>query len=152
MLIGDTLAANAQARPHAPGLIFGERTLSWRDLNAGANRVANALVKLGVRPGDRVVYPLENSVEFVELFFGLAKIGVIGAPVLAYAVANEIAHTIVDLDAKFAICGAGARVALKDIQSTCPSLAGIVGIGEHDFGLDYTRLCADALDSEPEFI
>ncbi|MFM9969623.1 MAG: class I adenylate-forming enzyme family protein [Burkholderiales bacterium] len=150
MLIGDTLTANAKARPDATALIFGERRLTWRELNAGANRVSNAMLKLGARPGDRVVYPLENGVEFVEIFYGLAKIGVIGAPVMANSVGVEIAHTINDLGARFVICGEVAQSALAGIQQPLASLENIIGIGKHQFAGDYSKIVANSKESEPE--
>ena len=150
MLIGDTLAANARTRPDATGLIFGERRLTWRELNAGANRVANAFLKLGARPGDRVVYPLENGVEFVEIFFGLAKIGVIGSPVMPNSVSGEIAHIINDLGAKFVIAGDGARSAVADMEYSLSGVEDIVGIGDHRFARDFAQIVSDAADTEPD--
>ncbi len=150
MLIGDTLTANARARPGATGLIFGEQQLTWGELNAGANRVANAFLKLGARPGDRVVYPLENGVEFVQIFYGLAKLGMIGSPVMPNSVGSEIAHTVRDLGAKFVICAAGARAAVAEIQSSLPGLEAVVGIGHDSFAHEFARLVADAADTEPD--
>ncbi len=104
MNIGETLAYHARNRPDGEALIFGARRLTWRDLDAGANRVANALLALGAGPGERIAYVLENSVEFVETFFGLARIGAIGAPILPGSAAPEITHIVNDLGAKFLIC------------------------------------------------
>ena len=150
MLVGDTLAQNVRRQPERTGLVFGERRLTWRELNAGANRIANALTRLGARPGDRLVYPLENSVEFVEIFFGLSKIGVIGAPVMPSSVGREIKHVVDDLDAKFMIVGQAAKAAVSDISGSLKSLEQVIGIGEHSYPLDYAKLTADASAEEPD--
>jgi acyl-CoA synthetase (AMP-forming)/AMP-acid ligase II len=150
MLVGDTLFQNVRFKPEQTGLVFGERRLTWRQVNAGANRIANALTKLGVRPGDRVAYPLENGIEFVEIFFGLAKIGAIGAPVMPNSVGREIKHVIDDLGAKVVICGAGAKAALSDVSSDLKTVEQVIGIGDHSFPLDYAKIAADASDAEPE--
>jgi acyl-coenzyme A synthetase/AMP-(fatty) acid ligase len=53
------------------------RRLSYREIDAGANRVANGMRGLGIKKGDRVAILMMNSVEYVERFMGLAKIGAV---------------------------------------------------------------------------
>lgn len=150
MLVGDSLAQNVRLQPDRTAIIFGDQRRNWRELNAGANRVANAMIKLGVRAGDRVVYPLENGIEFVEIFFGLAKIGAIGAPVMPNQVGNEIAHVIDDLEAKYVIVGAGAKATIAEIAGARRSLEDVIGIGDHSFARDYAKLMADSSAEEPD--
>jgi len=47
--------------------------LTFEQLNSRCNQIANALVKSGVKPGDRVGLLLMNAPEFLEAYFGLAK-------------------------------------------------------------------------------
>ena len=75
MSIGETLTHTARHNGAGLALAVGSRHVDWRALNEGANRFANALLKLGAAPGDRVVMFLENSVEFVEVYYGLAIFG-----------------------------------------------------------------------------
>ena len=151
MLIGDALAFNARNDPTAPALVFEDRSLDWRALNVGANRLANALTKLGLRSGDRVVYVMDNCVEFLEVFYGLAKMGVIGAPVMTSSVGREIAYIARDLDARLLICQASAAAAVQDAAPDMPNVAEVIGLGEgHPFGLDYETLTRSASDGEPE--
>ncbi|MGH6990717.1 MAG: AMP-binding protein, partial [Stellaceae bacterium] len=49
--IGDTLAHQARVRPDQEALKVGDRRVTWRELDAGANRVANMLLGLGARHG-----------------------------------------------------------------------------------------------------
>src|SRR5262245_52488974 len=50
---------------------------SYREVQALANRVANALKARGVGPEDRVLIGLQDSVEFAAAFFGVLKIGAV---------------------------------------------------------------------------
>jgi fatty-acyl-CoA synthase len=50
---------------------------TYAELNAYANRCANALLGLGIRPGDRVGALLYNSLEYVGFYFGAARIGAV---------------------------------------------------------------------------
>lgn len=151
MLIGDALAFNARNAPDAPALVFEDRRLDWRALNAGANRFANALTKLGLRTGDRVVYVMDNSVEFLEVFYGLAKLGIVGAPVMTSSVAREIAYVARDLGARLIVCQASAAAAVREAAPEMPGVAEVIGFGDgHPFGLDYETLTRAASDAEPE--
>jgi O-succinylbenzoate-CoA ligase len=74
----------------------GGRRLTFRDINARSNRVANALRLLGVKKGDRVGLMLLNGAEFVETFFAVAKIGAINVPLNFRLVADELEFILKD--------------------------------------------------------
>ena len=63
MLIGDLVTNNARRNPAGEALIFEDRRVTWSQLNSRVNRLANALITLGLRPSDRVAYVLGNSIE-----------------------------------------------------------------------------------------
>ncbi|GMR02146.1 MAG: long-chain-fatty-acid--CoA ligase FadD13 [Acidimicrobiia bacterium] len=78
--IGSFLAKRARLDPTRIGLIVQGREITYREWNERSNRVASAFTSLGVRPGDRIGLLMGNSPEYLECFFGLAKIGVIIVP------------------------------------------------------------------------
>ncbi|MFC2072541.1 class I adenylate-forming enzyme family protein [Chloroflexota bacterium] len=61
-------------------IVFGDRRLSYTDLDEASNKVANALIKMGVNKGDRIAMLLSNSPEFVITYFGIVKTGAIAVP------------------------------------------------------------------------
>jgi long-chain acyl-CoA synthetase len=61
-------------------IALGDHRLSYSKLDEASDKVANALIKMGVGDGDRVAMLLPNSIEFVILFFGIIKIGAIAVP------------------------------------------------------------------------
>lgn len=65
----------AERRPNAPALTFEGVTLTYGQLNARVNRVANYLISLGVRPDDRVGIYAERSLEMVIGIYGVLKAG-----------------------------------------------------------------------------
>jgi acyl-CoA synthetase (AMP-forming)/AMP-acid ligase II len=157
MVIGETLAHQARVIPDREALVVDERRLTWRQLDAGANRFANALLGLGARHGDRVVLLLGNCVEFVEAYYGLAKIGCISAPVMPRAVASEVTYVAERMRAKFIVAEAGAAHLVREMTATpatrspaTPTVQAIgVGAG-HGLALDYDTLLAAASDAEPQ--
>ncbi|HYY88927.1 MAG TPA: AMP-binding protein [Chloroflexota bacterium] len=62
-------------------VIDGERSVTYAQLGQQAERVARNLLDLGLRPLDRIVLQLPNTLEFVQLYFGLQLIGAI--PIMA---------------------------------------------------------------------
>ena len=77
----------------------GQR-LTFRELNARSNQVANAFLEAGVEKGDRVALLLMNSPEFLEAYFGLAKIGAVVVPLNWRLVADELTFILKDSGAR----------------------------------------------------
>ncbi len=61
--------------PEAPAVIFGEDSVSYRELNARANRLAHYLRTLGVGPDDVVGVMMHRSIEMVVSLLGILKAG-----------------------------------------------------------------------------
>lgn len=61
-------------------IVSGDSRMSYLNLEQSSNRVASSLLRLGVRGGDRVAILLNNSPQFVDIFFGIVKIGAIAVP------------------------------------------------------------------------
>ena len=71
-------------------IIIGERRMSFAQLEEDSNRVAHALIKMGVKKGDRVAMMQASNPEFVSVFFGIIKAGGIAVPLDSRYVANEL--------------------------------------------------------------
>nr|AKA59431.1 benzoate-CoA ligase [uncultured bacterium AR_412] len=65
-------------------LVTSAGRTSYAELTSLANRMANALLELGVRQGDRVLIALNDGVEFVAAWYGAQKIGAVTAEVYTY--------------------------------------------------------------------
>ncbi len=92
----DPVAAHANSRPDAIALIYRDRSVSWRELDARANQVGRALTGRGVSPGDRVAVSLRNSVEFFELLAAAGRIGATIVPVPFRFKRDEIEYMVDD--------------------------------------------------------
>ncbi len=84
--LGDSLRRSAQAAGDKPAVIFcatdgATETLSYAQLNALVNAVANNLVRRGIKKGDRVAALSRNNVPFLALGYALHKIGAWLVPV-----------------------------------------------------------------------
>jgi long-chain acyl-CoA synthetase len=75
MLVQDFLQDAAACRPEKTALVSAGRRLTYAEIDGLANRLANALIQVGVTRGDRVAVFLPNSVEAVVAIFGVLKAG-----------------------------------------------------------------------------
>jgi acyl-CoA synthetase (AMP-forming)/AMP-acid ligase II len=103
--MADLLSAHAGLQPEKPGLVEGERVVSWAQRNERANRAANALSALGVKAGDRVAMMAFNSIAGFELSGGLGKLEAIGVPVNFRLRGAELAYIVNDSGARVVCAG-----------------------------------------------
>ncbi len=76
-MIGNLIRRSALQFGDAPCLSEAERTLSFRDFDRATDRVGNALLARGLRPGDRVGIALPNSIDCVVAYYGASKAGLV---------------------------------------------------------------------------
>ena len=77
MNLKQMLAGAAERYADKTAVAMGGRRLSYAELDAASNRVANALTGMGISRGDRIALLLANSPEFVAVYFGVVKIGAV---------------------------------------------------------------------------
>ncbi len=86
--------------PHQIAVLFYGRRITYRELSDLVHRFANALIGLGVRPGDRVALLLPNCPQFVIAYFGAWKAGAVVTPVNPLYTPKEIAYQLNDAGAE----------------------------------------------------
>jgi len=77
--------------------------VTYNEMNENANKIANSLINLGIKKGDKVCIVMANSIEFLYVWFALAKIGAVKVPIntalkgnlLRYIIENSEASVIV---------------------------------------------------------
>jgi fatty-acyl-CoA synthase len=77
--------------------------ISYKAFDAYANRIADWAVAQGLEPGDTVVLYMANRWEYVAVWFGLSKVGVLAALVNHQISGNSLAHTVKIAEARHAI-------------------------------------------------
>jgi O-succinylbenzoate-CoA ligase len=153
--LGSFLAKRARLSPKLEALVEIERNrrFSYAELDARANRIANVLLSMGVQKGDRVALLIMNGVEYIESYFGAAKIGAVLVPLNWRLVADELDFIIGD-------SGSVVLIYDQEFDQVVNALHGRdlplrdwlrIGAGERPARAgDYDQLCADASTEEPE--
>ena len=147
--IGLFLAKRARLEPDKIGLIFEGREITYRDWNARTNRVANGFAGLGVQPGDRVGLLLMNTPEFLECFFGLARIGAIVVPLNWRLAPPEIAYNAGDAGISMLVYGPEFVEAVAAIRDKIPAetfvaVGGETAVSDHSYEKMLSDQSADA--------
>src|SRR5687767_4522527 len=100
LTVSDVVGAQARLQPNKIGARDSRRALTFRAWDERASRLANALLDLGLRPGDRVAVLAYNCVEWLELYVGLARAGLIAVPVNFRLVGPEILYIVQHCEAR----------------------------------------------------
>jgi acyl-CoA synthetase (AMP-forming)/AMP-acid ligase II len=153
--IGDLLRRRAHLAPSTEALVepaIGRR-LTYRELNARANSVANGLRGIGVSEGDRVALLLMNSAEFVESFYAVAKIGAVNVPLNWRLVPDELEFILADAGAAVLVYGAEFAPVAAELRSRGDATAIThwiqVGGDGADSAVDYDDWRSAQSDAEP---
>ncbi|NOX61402.1 MAG: long-chain fatty acid--CoA ligase [Chloroflexi bacterium] len=152
MHVADFLTHRALLTPNRVALVdlhTGQRH-SYADLNARANRAANFLRGLGVAKGDRVALLVHNSVVYLDLLFGLMKIGAIFAPLNWRLNARELIYILQDLEPKVMLVGPKFEQTLDEMRSQLAvrRFVGVEGT-RLEGAIEYESALAQASRSEP---
>lgn len=154
--IGDLLRRRAHLAPNTEALVEPAtgRRLTYRELNARANRVANGLRSIGVGEGDRVALLLMNGTEFVESFYAVGKIGAVTVPLNWRLVPDELEFILADAGATVIVNGSEFAAAAAELRARGDATALEhwiqVGGDAPDGTVDYDAWLGEQSDGEPE--
>jgi len=109
LLVDDFLRRAAQLYPDKLAIVDGAKRFTYREFAQRVNRLSHALLRLGVRPGDRVCILSPNSHFFLESFYGTSQIGAILVP---------LNYRLTAADHEYILNHAGVTVVLVDWEYT----------------------------------
>jgi len=123
---------NAAARRHTAVIATApeqpDRTHSYGELLAQANRLSNALQALGVQRGDRVAIVLPQRFECAVAYMAVLQMGAVAMPLSQLFGPEALAFRLRDSGAVLAICDAGTWAAVRGVAGECPRLSEIVAV------------------------
>ncbi|MEV0643010.1 AMP-binding protein, partial [Streptomyces sp. NPDC050619] len=90
--VSGLLTRTASGYPARTAIVFGGDRISYAELDAASNRVANLLIERGVRPGEKVALSCPNIPQFTTIYFGILKAGAVVVPLNVLLKAREIAY------------------------------------------------------------
>lgn len=119
-LIGDAFARSVRRNPEREALRFEGRSWRYAQLERAANRVANRLLALGLKTGDRVAAYGRNSDAYVLLWLGCVKAGLIHVPINYALLDAELRYIVEQSGARALFCDADMATHVEVLGSTLP--------------------------------
>ncbi|MFF9156229.1 amino acid adenylation domain-containing protein [Streptomyces sp. NPDC014846] len=128
--IEQTVSGWARRTPDAPAVTFGDRTLTYRQLDQEAARTAAGLRRLGVRPGDRVGVCLDRSLDLVVVLLAVLKAGAAYVPMDPAYPGERLAFTTEDAALRLVVTESETFPRTDDVRLVPP--AALAADGEPD--------------------
>jgi len=127
------------------------RDMTWRVFDEKANRLANLLIKRGIKKGDKVAILLMNCLEWLPIYFGVLKAGAIAVPFNFRYSAEEIKYCLDLSDAVAMIFGPEFIGRIEAIYDDIPNIKTLFYAGENrpSFAESYDRLTANCCSQAP---
>ncbi|WP_279359762.1 class I adenylate-forming enzyme family protein [Methylobacterium indicum] len=117
---GQMLAVQARLQPDRIGARDLERAMTFRQWNARACRLANALLGLGLTKGERVAVLAYNCVEWLEIYAAMAKAGLVAVPINFRLVGQEVRYILEDAEVSALILQDELAGTIEEIRADLP--------------------------------
>ena len=117
VLIPDVLEGTVDRFADNTAFIFEGARSTYADLEARANRIAAWGQNIGLKPGDTVALFMDNRPDYVAVWFGLSKIGVITALINSHLSGTGLTHCLNVAEAKAIITCQELDARVRDIRA-----------------------------------
>jgi acyl-CoA synthetase (AMP-forming)/AMP-acid ligase II len=124
--LADMVRAQAKNRGNALAYEFEGRQTTFAEFDVKTNRVANALIAMGLKKTDRIAYLGKNSDIYFELLLGAMKAGVVMAPVNWRLAGPEVAFIVEDCKAPVLFTGPEFITQVKNIKAQLPGVKHVI--------------------------
>ncbi len=127
--VADVIRRQARERPEVVAIRHGRRALTYRELDERSNRLAQALLAAGVRPGSRVAHLDRTGPEVIELLFATSKVGAVLVPLNWRLAVPELSRIVADAGAPVLIAGGAFAGVAAALAGALPDPPNVVEVG-----------------------
>jgi long-chain acyl-CoA synthetase len=145
MNIRQTLEDTASEIPHKEAIVLGAQRITYGELDEASNRVANALLELGMKKGTHVAILMSHSPEWVINYFGVIKGGGVAVLLNTALKAPELDSLLLDSDSEILITEKEFSRMISSVLPHIPLLKHVIEV-DADF---YTRMVANSSAVSP---
>jgi acyl-CoA synthetase (AMP-forming)/AMP-acid ligase II len=142
MTLSDILGRHARGQRDAIALIDAAHRRTYAELDRRVTRLANVLRDRDVRPGDRVAVMAGNSIEVLESYYAIARIGAVCVTINFRLTPTEIAYLLADSGARCALVGDELAAGMRTAREKAPDVGTVIHLGR-----EYEDLLAAAADT-----
>src|SRR5664279_1870327 len=98
--LASIITHHARLSPEREAVVWADVRMTYGELDRWSNRVANALVEMGIGNGDKIAMCCPNLPCFPVVYYGIMKAGAVVVPLNVLFKPREIAYHLSDSDAK----------------------------------------------------
>ncbi|MFC1901566.1 class I adenylate-forming enzyme family protein [Chloroflexota bacterium] len=137
MTIVEMLARNARWYPDSPALIELQpsknfrKEITWKEFDERVNKMANALMERGVKKGDRVIHLMMNSINWLEAYFAIIKIGAWAVPLNFRFISRQIKYCVDVAEPEVMILDEAFTERVEAIRAEMPTIKHYIFDGQN---------------------
>ena len=130
--IAGIVRLHGSERPEQVAIVYGDREVTWRELDEASNRLANALLAAGVQANDRIARIEKNAPDYFELAFAASKLNAVLVDVNWRLAPAEMRQIIDDAAAKVLFVGEEFSSQVDKIESELATVETTIMLGAGD--------------------
>ena len=155
--LASIVSHHARLTPQNEAIVWNDVRMTYGELDALSNKVANALTAMGVGHGDKVALNCPNLPFFPVIYYGIMKTGAAVVPICVLFTPREIAYHLRDSDAKAVFVfegthdlpmGRSTKTAFDEVES-CRDLIVITKSPAESSPIDGHRTIYEFIDGQP---
>jgi long-chain acyl-CoA synthetase len=123
---------HAEERPDQVAIVYGDREVTWRELDERSSRLANALLAAGVSANDRIARIEKNAPDYFELAFAASKVNAVLVDVNWRLAPAEMRQIVDDAGAKVLFVGDEFAPHLEKIEAELATVERTILLGAGD--------------------
>lgn len=139
------LERSAKIYANKTAVICGSQRWTYREYAERVERLAQALVDLGIRPGERVAYLGYNCHRLLECYYGIVKIGAVLLPLNIRLIAADFEYILRDAEPRIVFVDPDFLVQLETIKNNVPSVKQFILLEPMKNPPDWVRGTYDAI-------
>jgi len=151
VLLKDIIDRNILMYPGRTATIWGDIRHTFAEFGTRVNKLANGLASLDVVKGDRVAVLSRNNSPYIEIYYALAKTGLVIVPLNYRNRAKELTYIIQNSGANTLFVAEDYIEIVDSIRQDIVGIKNFISIGKMADGyLDYDTIISKALSVEPK--
>src|SRR5882757_862968 len=128
------LTQNARRHGSRPGFVWGDKSWTWREIDAQVSALAAALAARGIVKGDRILVHSKNCDEMFWSMFAAFRLGAVWVPTNFRLMPDEVAWLATASGARAFLCHGDFPEHAAAVHAASPGLGFLWRIGDGGFG------------------
>ncbi|HEV2864977.1 MAG TPA: AMP-binding protein [Allosphingosinicella sp.] len=150
MLVSELIRRGAVYHAERTAILFGDRALSFREVDRLSSRIANLFVAgFGLAKGTPIALLLDNGLHSIPCDFGCVKAGLTRTPLNGRLALAEHRAMLEAIGARLLIYGPSQGERAAALKAELPHLD-VYGLGDAEIGPDLLTLAQSASDADPK--